>query len=138
MGSVTSHWSTLKQNGIFIAILSSFLQVNYYKFMLYIYRYLNLTKHTDSSNFYDANFWGIVYFGFWVAKRLLFSKWEFLDVVKNGLKHGLISIILFTIFMLYHRNSPRKHPMMTKTEIFKVRNENKYILNYTSINLHIR
>lgn len=27
MGSITSHWSTLKQNGIFIAILSSFLQV---------------------------------------------------------------------------------------------------------------
>jgi hypothetical protein len=26
MGSVTSHWSTLEQNGIFIAILSSFLQ----------------------------------------------------------------------------------------------------------------
>ncbi|KAI3415564.1 hypothetical protein GPALN_005169 [Globodera pallida] len=34
--------------------------------------------------------------------------------------HGIVALILFTIFMLYHRNSPHKHPMMSRTEIVKV------------------
>uniref|UniRef100_A0A915NXB9 MFS domain-containing protein n=1 Tax=Meloidogyne floridensis TaxID=298350 RepID=A0A915NXB9_9BILA len=34
--------------------------------------------------------------------------------------HGLVSILLFTLFMLYHRNYPQDHPMVSRTELVKV------------------
>lgn len=34
--------------------------------------------------------------------------------------HGVISLILFCIFMVYHRNSPTKHPLMKRRELVKV------------------
>ncbi|KAL3113012.1 hypothetical protein niasHT_013477 [Heterodera trifolii] len=34
--------------------------------------------------------------------------------------HGIVSLLLFTFFMLYHRNSPTKHPMMDRAELVKV------------------
>uniref|UniRef100_A0A915M8C8 Uncharacterized protein n=1 Tax=Meloidogyne javanica TaxID=6303 RepID=A0A915M8C8_MELJA len=33
---------------------------------------------------------------------------------------GLVSILLFTLFMLYHRNYPQDHPMVSRTELVKV------------------
>ena len=34
--------------------------------------------------------------------------------------HGMVSIILFTLFILYHRNKPNSHPMVRRTELGKV------------------
>lgn len=86
MGSITSHWSTLKQNGIFIAILSSFLQI-------------------------------APIFTMPISGELCMSSlgWESVYYL-----HGTVCVVLFTIFILYHRNSPHKHPMMNRTEIVKV------------------
>uniref|UniRef100_A0A183BZX8 MFS domain-containing protein n=1 Tax=Globodera pallida TaxID=36090 RepID=A0A183BZX8_GLOPA len=86
MGSITSHWSTLKQNGIFIAILSSFLQIAPI-----------FTMPISGELCTSSLGWPSVYY-----------------------LHGIVALILFTIFMLYHRNSPHKHPMMSRTEIVKV------------------
>ncbi|KAL3096032.1 hypothetical protein niasHS_005791 [Heterodera schachtii] len=86
MGSITSHWSTIKQNGIFIAILSSFFQIAPI-----------FTMPISGELCTSSLGWPSVYY-----------------------LHGIVTIILFTIFMLYHRNSPNKHPMMGKTEIMKV------------------
>ncbi|KAF7635057.1 hypothetical protein Mgra_00005498 [Meloidogyne graminicola] len=86
MGSITSHWSTIKQNGIFIAILSSFLQI------------APLFTMPISGELCTSSIgWPSVYY-----------------------LHGLVSILLFTIFMLYHRNYPHDHPMVSRTELVKV------------------
>jgi hypothetical protein len=34
--------------------------------------------------------------------------------------HGLVSIVLFTMFLLYHRNTPTVHPMVSRPELVKV------------------
>lgn len=34
--------------------------------------------------------------------------------------HGVICIVLFTVFIFYHRNSPHKHPLMHRKELVKV------------------
>ncbi|CAK5053243.1 unnamed protein product [Meloidogyne enterolobii] len=86
MGSITSHWSTLKQNGIFIAILSSFLQIAPL-----------FTMPLAGELCTSSVGWPAVYY-----------------------LHGLVSIILFTLFMLYHRNYPHDHPMVSRTELVKV------------------
>jgi len=86
MGSITSHWSTLKQNGIFIAILSSFLQIG------------PIFTMPVSGQLCTSSFgWPMIFY-----------------------IHGIVSIILFTIFILYHRNTPTKHPMVARTELVKV------------------
>nr|CAD2150104.1 unnamed protein product [Meloidogyne enterolobii] len=86
MGSITSHWSTLKQNGIFIAILSSFLQIAPL-----------FTMPLAGELCTSSVGWPAVYY-----------------------LHGLVSILLFTLFMLYHRNYPHDHPMVSRTELVKV------------------
>lgn len=86
MGSITSHWSTLKQNGIFIAILSSFLQIAPI-----------FTMPISGELCTSSVGWPSVYY-----------------------LHGFVCIILFTVFMLYHRNSPHKHPLMGRQELVKV------------------
>ncbi|KAI1722102.1 major facilitator superfamily domain-containing protein [Ditylenchus destructor] len=86
MGSITSHWSTLKQNGIFIAILSSFLQI------------APIFTMPISGELCTSELgWPAVYY-----------------------LHGTVSVVLFTLFILYHRNSPNKHPLMQRKEISKV------------------
>ncbi|VDM38436.1 unnamed protein product [Toxocara canis] len=86
MGSITSHWSTLKQNGIFIAILSSFLQI-------------------------------APMFTMPVAGELCTSSlgWESVYYL-----HGIVTIALFTVFIVYHRNAPTKHPLVKPKELMKV------------------
>jgi ACS family sodium-dependent inorganic phosphate cotransporter-like MFS transporter 5 len=86
MGSITSHWSTLKQNGIFIAILSSFLQIAPI-----------FTMPISGELCTSSLGWESVYY-----------------------LHGVVSVILFTLFILYHRNKPDKHPMVRRTELVKV------------------
>lgn len=86
MGSITSHWSTLKQNGIFIAILSSFLQIAPI-FTMPISGELCISRVG----------WPAVYY-----------------------LHGMVSLVLFTVFLLYHRNTPNKHPMVSRVELVKV------------------
>ncbi|TKR73971.1 hypothetical protein L596_021206 [Steinernema carpocapsae] len=86
MGSITSKWSTIKQNGIFIAILSSFLQV-------------------------------APIFTMPVAGVLCTSKFGWPSVYYL---HGLVSMILFSTFVLYHRNSPHKHSFVGPLELRKV------------------
>ncbi|MFH4976099.1 hypothetical protein AB6A40_002808 [Gnathostoma spinigerum] len=86
MGSITSHWSTLKQNGIFIAILSSFLQI-------------------------------APIFTMPIAGELCTSSLGWTSVYYL---HGIVTIILFTIFILYHRNAPTKHPLVRRKELVKV------------------
>uniref|UniRef100_A0A915N454 Major facilitator superfamily (MFS) profile domain-containing protein n=1 Tax=Meloidogyne javanica TaxID=6303 RepID=A0A915N454_MELJA len=86
MGSITSHWSTIKQNGIFIAILSSFLQIAPL-----------FTMPLAGELCTSSVGWPAVYY-----------------------LHGLVSILLFTLFMLYHRNYPQDHPMVSRTELVKV------------------
>uniref|UniRef100_A0A0N5B2B0 MFS domain-containing protein n=1 Tax=Strongyloides papillosus TaxID=174720 RepID=A0A0N5B2B0_STREA len=86
MGSITSHWSTLKQNGIFIAILSSFLQIAPI-----------FTMPVSGELCTSSLGWTAVYY-----------------------LHGVVSIILFTIFFLYHRNSPAKHPLVNRKELVKM------------------
>ncbi|KAI6203484.1 hypothetical protein M3Y94_00562300 [Aphelenchoides besseyi] len=86
MGSITSHWSTLKQNGIFIAILSSFLQI-------------------------------APIFTMPLSAELCVSDWGWPSIFYI---HGIISVILFLIFIFYHRNSPSKHPLMKRRELVKV------------------
>uniref|UniRef100_A0AC35TTV4 MFS domain-containing protein n=1 Tax=Rhabditophanes sp. KR3021 TaxID=114890 RepID=A0AC35TTV4_9BILA len=86
MGSITSHWSTLKQNGIFIAILSSFLQI-------------------------------APIFTMPVAGELCTSSWGWSSVYYV---HGAVSIVLFTAFFCYHKDSPNKHPLVKRTELVKM------------------
>uniref|UniRef100_A0A0N4ZNJ8 MFS domain-containing protein n=1 Tax=Parastrongyloides trichosuri TaxID=131310 RepID=A0A0N4ZNJ8_PARTI len=86
MGSITSHWSTLKQNGIFIAILSSFLQIAPI-----------FTMPISGELCTSSIGWTAVYY-----------------------LHGIVSIILFTIFFLYHRNTPAKHPLVNRKELVKM------------------
>jgi len=33
--------------------------------------------------------------------------------------HGLVSIVLFTMFLLYHRNTPTVHAMVSRPELVK-------------------
>ncbi|KAH7697229.1 Protein F11A5.9 [Aphelenchoides avenae] len=86
MGSITSHWSAIDQNGIFIAILSSFLQIAPI-----------FTMPVAGELCTHSLGWQSVYY-----------------------LHGLVSIVIFTVFILYHRNSPVKHPMMRRKEIVRV------------------
>ena len=86
MGSITSHWSTLKQNGIFIAILSAFLQVAPI-----------FTMPVSGALCVSELGWQSVYY-----------------------LHGAVCLVVFTCFMLYHRNSPIKHPLMQRRELVKV------------------
>ncbi|KAK0424975.1 hypothetical protein QR680_008957 [Steinernema hermaphroditum] len=86
MGSITSHWSTLKQNGIFIAILSSFLQVAPI-----------FTMPVSGELCTSSLGWTSVYY-----------------------LHGAVSVVLFSLFLLYHRNTPHKHPLVRRRELVKV------------------
>uniref|UniRef100_A0A914YIK0 Major facilitator superfamily (MFS) profile domain-containing protein n=1 Tax=Panagrolaimus superbus TaxID=310955 RepID=A0A914YIK0_9BILA len=86
MGMITSHWSTMKQTGIFIAILSSFLQI--------------------------APIFTMPISGELCASTL---GWESVYYL-----HAIVGFLLFTKFMLYHRNKPHKHPMVRNTELIKV------------------
>ncbi|TKR93713.1 hypothetical protein L596_008122 [Steinernema carpocapsae] len=86
MGSITSHWSTLKQNGIFIAILSSFLQVAPI-----------FTMPVSGELCTSSLGWTSVYY-----------------------LHGCVSVVLFSLFLLYHRNTPHKHPLVQRRELVKV------------------
>ncbi|KAI3422354.1 hypothetical protein GPALN_012877 [Globodera pallida] len=76
----------IRQNGIFIAILSSFLQIAPI-----------FTMPVSGALCTSSVGWPTVYY-----------------------LHGTVSLFLFTFFMLYHRNSPIKHPMMDRTELVKV------------------
>ncbi|KAI6179377.1 hypothetical protein M3Y98_00603900 [Aphelenchoides besseyi] len=113
MGSITSHWSTLKQNGIFIAILSSFLQVSKSSSC-------QTNLFTDCSNLYNAVVRRVVCFGLGLAINLLVSKQSDTQTNEFFSIHGIISVILFLIFIFYHRNSPSKHPLMKRRELVKV------------------
>jgi hypothetical protein len=84
MGSITSHWSTLKQNGIFIAILSSFLQVKYFNNNKKKKLFLNKLKISPL-------------FTMPISGELCTSPIGWPSVYYL---HGLVSILLFTIFML--------------------------------------
>uniref|UniRef100_A0A915EX59 Major facilitator superfamily (MFS) profile domain-containing protein n=1 Tax=Ditylenchus dipsaci TaxID=166011 RepID=A0A915EX59_9BILA len=86
MGSITSHWSTLKQNGIFIAILSSFLQIAPI-----------FTMPISGELCTSSLGWPAVYY-----------------------LHGTVCVFLFTLFILYHRNTPNKHPLIQRTELTKM------------------
>jgi sugar phosphate permease len=86
MGSITSHWSTTAQIGIFMAILSSFLQF-------------------------------APIFTMPLAAELCVSEWGWPAIYYI---HGILSIVLFTIFLLYHRNSPTKHPLMKRRELSRI------------------
>jgi MFS family permease len=86
MGSITSHWSTTAQTGIFMAILSSFLQI-------------------------------APIFTMPLSAELCVSEWGWPSIYYI---HGVISIILFIVFIFYHRNSPNKHPLMKRQELVKV------------------
>ena len=83
MGSITSHWSTLKQNGIFIAILSSFLQVQYSchfspMFTIFALQIAPIFTMPVSGELCTSSLgWPSVYY-----------------------LHGLVSLLLFTMFML--------------------------------------
>uniref|UniRef100_A0A914HGJ4 Uncharacterized protein n=1 Tax=Globodera rostochiensis TaxID=31243 RepID=A0A914HGJ4_GLORO len=81
-----SNFASSIQNGIFIAILSSFLQIAPI-----------FTMPVSGALCTSSVGWPTVYY-----------------------LHGTVSLFLFTFFMLYHRNSPIKHPMMDRTELVKV------------------
>uniref|UniRef100_A0AC35GTM9 Major facilitator superfamily (MFS) profile domain-containing protein n=1 Tax=Panagrolaimus sp. PS1159 TaxID=55785 RepID=A0AC35GTM9_9BILA len=85
MGMITSHWSTIKQTGIFIAVLSSFLQI------------APIFTMPISGELCTSVGWESVYY-----------------------LHAIIGFILFTKFMLYHRNKPHRHPMVRNPELIKV------------------
>jgi MFS family permease len=96
MGSITSSWSTLKQNGIFIAILSSFLQIAPI-----------ITMPLAGELCESSLGWPAVYYVL-----------------------GSITATLFTVFVLYHRNNPYRHPFVQRRELVKV-NQSLQQITYT-------